>query len=214
MSGVCSAGLASTALPAASAAAICPVKIASGKFHGEMQANTPRPCRVSALRSPVGPCSRRGPANWRRACAAVVAQKSTASRTSAMGVGRASCRLRAPSAPSEPARSASNRSAARSSIAARASPPSRSQPSRPRLPRRAPDRSASGDAVRHSPTTTRRSCGEVIDGSPRRPPQPLCRRRWDWPPPASPAPRRWSEAAPRARRHPTAPARDCSCARA
>ena len=34
VSGVCSAGLATTALPAASAAAIWPVKIASGKFHG------------------------------------------------------------------------------------------------------------------------------------------------------------------------------------
>jgi hypothetical protein len=34
VSGVCSAGLAMTALPAASAAAIWPVKIASGKFHG------------------------------------------------------------------------------------------------------------------------------------------------------------------------------------
>jgi hypothetical protein len=51
-SGVCSAGLASTALPAASAAATWPVKIASGKFHGLMQANTPRPC--STIR-----CSRR-----------------------------------------------------------------------------------------------------------------------------------------------------------
>jgi len=43
-SGVCSAGLATTALPAASAAAICPTKIASGKFHGLMQTKTPRPC--------------------------------------------------------------------------------------------------------------------------------------------------------------------------
>jgi hypothetical protein len=42
ISGVCSAGFASTALPAASAAAIWPVKIASGKFHGLMQAKTPR----------------------------------------------------------------------------------------------------------------------------------------------------------------------------
>ncbi len=43
MSGVCSAGLAMTALPAASAAATWPRKIASGKFHGEMQTKTPRP---------------------------------------------------------------------------------------------------------------------------------------------------------------------------
>ena len=44
ISGVCSAGLASTALPVTSAAAIWPVKIASGKFHGEMQTITPRGC--------------------------------------------------------------------------------------------------------------------------------------------------------------------------
>ena len=44
-SGVCSAGLATTVLPAASAAATWPVKIASGKFHGLMQTKTPRPRR-------------------------------------------------------------------------------------------------------------------------------------------------------------------------
>ena len=48
IAGVVSAGLASTALPAARAAAIWPVKIASGKFHGEMQVKMPR-----------GPCSSR-----------------------------------------------------------------------------------------------------------------------------------------------------------
>ena len=46
ISGVCSADLATTVLPVTSAAAIWPVKIASGKFHGEMQAITPR-ARVS-----------------------------------------------------------------------------------------------------------------------------------------------------------------------
>jgi hypothetical protein len=45
-----------TVLPAASAAAIWPVKIASGKFHGLMQTKTPRPTSRSSLRSPVGPC--------------------------------------------------------------------------------------------------------------------------------------------------------------
>jgi len=39
--GVVSAGFANTPFPAASAAAICPVKIASGKFHGEIQVTTP-----------------------------------------------------------------------------------------------------------------------------------------------------------------------------
>ena len=47
ISGVASAGLASTALPVTSAAAICPVKMARGKFHGEMQVNTPSGCRAS-----------------------------------------------------------------------------------------------------------------------------------------------------------------------
>ena len=42
ISGVCSAGLASTGLPAASAALICPVKIANGKFQGAMHAIGPR----------------------------------------------------------------------------------------------------------------------------------------------------------------------------
>ena len=55
--GVCSAGFAATVLPATSAAATWPVKIASGKFHGLMQTNTPRPCSRSSLRSPVGPGS-------------------------------------------------------------------------------------------------------------------------------------------------------------
>ena len=58
--GVCSAGLAMTVLPAASAAATWPVKIASGKFHGLMQANTPRPCRCSSFLSPAGPASTSG----------------------------------------------------------------------------------------------------------------------------------------------------------
>jgi hypothetical protein len=47
--------LASTALPVASAAATWPVKIASGKFHGLMQTQAPRPVSRSSLCSPVGP---------------------------------------------------------------------------------------------------------------------------------------------------------------
>ena len=69
-SGVCSAGFAATALPAASAAATWPVKIASGKFHGEMAANTPRPPSAQVFRSPVGPGSSRGSAKSRRAWSA------------------------------------------------------------------------------------------------------------------------------------------------
>ena len=41
ISGVCSAGFAKTALPAAKAALTWPVKIASGKFHGEIHVNVP-----------------------------------------------------------------------------------------------------------------------------------------------------------------------------
>ena len=41
MRGVCSADLARTALPADNAAAIWPVKIASGKFHGDIHVNIP-----------------------------------------------------------------------------------------------------------------------------------------------------------------------------
>ena len=39
---VCSAGFAITALPAAKEAAIWPVKMANGKFHGEIQSTFPR----------------------------------------------------------------------------------------------------------------------------------------------------------------------------
>ncbi len=40
--GVKSAGLANTAFPTDKAAIICPVKIANGKFHGEIQTIFPR----------------------------------------------------------------------------------------------------------------------------------------------------------------------------
>ena len=55
INGVCSAGLATTALPAISAAVTWPRKIASGKFQGEIATKTPRPRRRSSLLSPVGP---------------------------------------------------------------------------------------------------------------------------------------------------------------
>jgi hypothetical protein len=66
--GVCSAGLASTVLPVASAAATWPMKIASGKFHGLMQTHTPRPPRCNSLLSPVGPGRATGA--WRRSASA------------------------------------------------------------------------------------------------------------------------------------------------
>ena len=70
MSGVAGAGLAITVLPAPSAAVIWPVKMASGKFHGLMHTNTPRPCSDSVLRSPVGPRSSCGAPNSSRVRAA------------------------------------------------------------------------------------------------------------------------------------------------
>jgi hypothetical protein len=69
ISGVCSAGLATTVLPATSAAATCPVKIDSGKFHGLMHTKTPRPRVRNSLLSPVGPGIACG-ASARRASAA------------------------------------------------------------------------------------------------------------------------------------------------
>ena len=51
-SGVSSAGLAMTTLPAAKAALACPMKIASGKFHGLMQATTPSGRCVALAKSP------------------------------------------------------------------------------------------------------------------------------------------------------------------
>ena len=53
MSGVCSAGFATTALPAASAAATCPAKMASGNFQGDRHAKTPRPRSASVFHSPA-----------------------------------------------------------------------------------------------------------------------------------------------------------------
>ena len=70
ISGVCGAGLASTVFPAASAAPAMPMKIASGKFHGAMVTNTPRPCSDRVFSSPVGPGRMIGAANCRRASAA------------------------------------------------------------------------------------------------------------------------------------------------
>ena len=70
ISGVCSAGLAIAVLPAATAAEAMPVKIASGKFHGLIVANTPLPFSRSQFCSPVGPGSGWGAANSRPASAA------------------------------------------------------------------------------------------------------------------------------------------------
>ena len=52
---VCSAGLAITVFPVKSAAIICPVNIAIGKFHGLIQNNTPLLSYFKIFFSPVGP---------------------------------------------------------------------------------------------------------------------------------------------------------------
>ena len=70
INGVSSAGFAITVLPAMRAAEICPAKMASGKFQGLMHTNTPRPCRLNSLDSPVGPGSRLGRVNSRFASVA------------------------------------------------------------------------------------------------------------------------------------------------
>lgn len=54
MVGVSSAGLAMTVLPVMSAAAIWPVKMANGKFHGLIVIKVPRPDKERVLVSPVG----------------------------------------------------------------------------------------------------------------------------------------------------------------
>ncbi|MNH28809.1 hypothetical protein D3C79_890000 [compost metagenome] len=53
ISGVCSAGLASTVLPAARAAATWPLNIASGKFHGLMHTTGPSGRWLSLLKLPA-----------------------------------------------------------------------------------------------------------------------------------------------------------------
>jgi len=52
------------------AALTWPVKIASGKFHGEMQAKTPRPRSASVFDSPVGDANASGATKRLRTCAA------------------------------------------------------------------------------------------------------------------------------------------------
>ena len=54
---VCSDGLTITLLPQARAAEICPIRIATGKFHGLMQRNLPFGLYEIMFSSPVGPSS-------------------------------------------------------------------------------------------------------------------------------------------------------------
>ena len=52
---VCSEGFEITVLPAAKAAEICPIVIASGKFHGLIHKTVPLGSKSKILSSPVGP---------------------------------------------------------------------------------------------------------------------------------------------------------------
>ena len=127
-SGVCSAGLASTLLPAASAPATWPVKIESGKFHGAMQANTPRPAGQENF---VLPSRREAPPRLQNG-RAPPPRNSAGNRRLSRSSPRALAIVRPDSRTTNAiskARCCSNRSAARSRIAARAAPPSRSHPS-------------------------------------------------------------------------------------
>ena len=135
ISGVCSAGLASTALPAASAAAIWPVKMASGKFHGLMQAKTPRPCRRSWLVSPTGPCSVSRPGELPLGQARRSSGRSRRPRAPRRRRRTASCRPRATQIAISRSRSASSASAMARSTGARPSPPRRPRRAG-RVPRR------------------------------------------------------------------------------
>ena len=95
-SGVCSAGLAITALPAARAAATCPVKIASGKFQGLMQAKTPRPAQAQlvALAGRARKRHRSGKLGARQL--GVIAQEIDGLPKVGHARSRGSCRPRAP----------------------------------------------------------------------------------------------------------------------
>jgi hypothetical protein len=64
--GDCSAGLSTTALPVARPAAVMPQGMATGKFHGEITATTPRGTKRISLRSP-GICSSSAPRSSSRA---------------------------------------------------------------------------------------------------------------------------------------------------
>ena len=119
--GVCSAGLAATALPAASAAATWPAKIASGKFHGLMQTNTPRPCRRSGCsrRSGRAASARPGASRLRRRSSG----RSRPPRAPRRRSRRASCAPSRTSRPQNSGRRASSASAARAQHARRARRP-------------------------------------------------------------------------------------------
>ena len=82
--GDCSAGLSTTALPVASAAAVIPHGIATGKFQGAITATTPRGPYVISFRSP-GTCNKCGPARELDRAAGIVLEE--VDRLAHVGVG-------------------------------------------------------------------------------------------------------------------------------
>ena len=128
VSGVCSAGLATTALPAASAPAICPVKMASGKVPGRDAGEHAAPAQAElvALAGRALELERRGEAPPRLGRSSSAGNRPPRARRPAHC--RASCRPRAPSGPSAP------RGRARTDR--RRAPGWRRGPRRPRRPSR------------------------------------------------------------------------------
>ena len=130
MRGVCSAGFATTLLPAISAAVTWPRKIASGKFHGEIATKTPRPRRRAHCSRRSGPASRPrcrtafGPARHSSG-------RSRRPRALPRARRRASCRPRAASSAMKCALRLSSRCAACSSAAARVAAGVRLQAAKP-----------------------------------------------------------------------------------
>ena len=125
ISGVCPAGLATAALPEASAAAICPVKIASGKFHGADAGKNPRPCSDSSFRSPVGPGIDHAALEVGAGLRGIVAQEVNCLAQIGNGIVARTCRL-ADDSPKSRARSCS-KAGRLSRIAPRAAPACLSQ---------------------------------------------------------------------------------------
>ncbi len=161
MIGVCSAGLASTGLPAASAAAIWPVKMASGKFHGAMAANGPRARSSMVLVSPVGPFERLRLAEQAAGFDRIVAQEIDGLAHVAQRVGQRLAGFAHDARPSAArGRARTDRRRVRESWRAPA-PPMRSQPCAAFAAVLTAASTCAGVATRTVPSRWRRSCGQV-----------------------------------------------------
>ena len=151
--GVCEAGLATTLLPAASAAETWPRKMASGKFQGAMQTQAPRPSR----RMHVALAGRPGQLDRRKVPRAPARRNSGRSRPP-----RAPRRARRGSSSSPPApRSAS-------ACRGRARAGRRAVRARRRAPRRCASTSPRSPRARAVTASSRREPGARLEGERRR----------------------------------------------